>query len=185
MSDPVRVLNGASIVLGAYNSVQLSELYTTLSNVNIKALPTTPITLVPMAGLGLLIVPVDVLLFFKSGSTAYSNIDPNASMGVQYATTNTHIGGIIANSSRIDAVGALTAFLASTGGLMQRLTFPFLDNRGAPQGLGLSGDSIGSDANTNCDLQLYINNQSAGALTGGNAANALMVLTTYRVVSVP
>lgn len=180
-----KIIIADGLQIGSNPLSTLFESSLTLANADIKALPTTPFTLVSAAGNGLVIVPTEALLLFASGSTAYTNINADAYMSMQYGTTAARIGSMIANSSRVDSVNQLSSLLATTGGLMQKLSYPYLNDRGAADSFGLIGDAVGSDSNVNCDLQLMMNNNAAGVLTGGSAFSKLLVIVTYRVVSVP
>lgn len=180
-----RGVNGDTAKIGGLEQIQLYQQTTVLTNAQIKALPSTPFTVVPAAGAGLLLIPDRTLIFFKSGASAYTNLAADCYLTMAYGTTGNEIGSYIGNSSNIDSMPHLQNFTGSTGGLVQFLSFPFQSDAGAPEEWGLVSDEMGSDANANCDLQLLLNNGGAGNLTGGASGNSWVVNVTFRIVSVP
>lgn len=156
-----------------------------ITDAEMKALPTTTKTIVPAQGAGLLIIPHFTLLLFKSGATAYTNLDPNAYLNPQFAATASLQGSYLGTDASLTDIADLPAVLGSTGGVAWRFTYPYQNDRGAPSRWGALSYWFGSDVNANSAMELFAFNGGAGNFTGGNASNQFYAVTEYSVVKVP
>jgi len=149
-----------------------------LANDDIKALPTTPVEIVP-AMPGFYVVPL-VTLLEASFAVGYSNVDTNALLGLGPA--GFPAAGAASNGSlqivnnAIAGVTNLSDFLTNAGISLFVLSAPFVSVVGSivvPQ----VGDSWLGQAWT-----IAMANAAAGALTGGNAGNKLAVTQIWAKV---
>jgi hypothetical protein len=175
--------NFARLFFGSDEAAQLLTKTTTLTDANVKALPTTPIILVAAPGAGRLLIPTLTLLMLKTGASAYTNISLDGVLVTQYHGSD-NVSSALVNDSRV-GLTELTDFLTTTTGAMWPLTCPFQDDRGAPADWGTLAYRLGTNANANLSLDLTISNAALGVLTGGNSGNSLVTVTTYLNVSVP
>lgn len=158
--------------------VHITHTRVVLTNAQIKALPTTPQTLIAAPGAASLLAPVLVNVHTSASFTAYTNIDPDALLYVVFDPSGAGWSNGLANDSVIgftwltDAIGTSTAkwwqYVPAT------LAEPTVDwgNLAYTQG-----------AVTNNALQLLLSNNGAGDLTGGAAGNTLTLDTYYATVA--
>lgn len=150
----------------------------TLTDAQIKALPTTPIQIIAAPGAGLVLVPF-YAWWYVNGSDNYASINALARVGVGYAGTLSCVltqfreaGGEVSN---LLANGASHhAFLPpdikqydSGGGVLRS------------SGIGQFQDEPGV---TNTALEVFAVNPTDGNFTGGNAANSIKVTVLYAVI---
>lgn len=166
----------------------------TLTNAQIKALPTTPFTIVAAPGAGKILWPKNTLLLFNY-TAPYTNI--NGVSGLYASITGLTGSTVVQNDSSLNAVSGrgfydpttgitlLSEFLAPVVDVGMMLTYPFTDSRGAANWDGPLTYVFGSATVANQPLQLQLNNSGSGDLTGGNAANTLMVVTEYTEITIP
>lgn len=157
----------------------------TLTNSQIIALPTTPITLVSAQGSDTLIEPVLATVYCKSSGGAYATINAAGSLGVGWnnAGSITDVLGYVPNDAGITygSTTRLTDLLGSTA-VRRAVLLPLQQTEGTNQ-WGLMSFVVSDPTNlTNKDLVIYIDNSGSGVLTGGNAANTLVVNLWYSVV---
>jgi len=142
---------------------------TTLTDAQIKALPTTAVTIVPLTA-GKIIVPLAVLLQVDHTAAAYTNI--SAGVG-NYISAR--FGGWdsprIPNDNLLTPAGKRTTFLplhlyidAVPPTVIALRTYSYLD-----------GDLEGSALEIRCTNAL-------GNFTGGNAANSMKVTVYYQLI---
>lgn len=157
---------------GGGGSLVLALGSATLTDAQIKALPTTPVTLVAAPGAGKVLVPVHAVLALR-WTGDYSNI--NAAATLTLGTGNNATMAVLSESVN-SAVTLLLANASNTVSLM------------LPEGyVGASTfapifSSPGGDLDTsfiNQPLGLSATNPAAGNFTGGNAANSLKVSVLY------
>lgn len=155
-----------------------------LTNAQILALPTTPVTLLAAAAAGYRNKLIGATLMVNMAGGAYTNVDTDYAAIQVVESTGAFLTGSVLNATGLVGGAALTLtteLLASTPG--QRLfDFPLAalaarlyaaSSYAEIQG-GLAG--IGTPS-----LQLSMDNNSAGVLTGGNAANYARVTVYYAV----
>lgn len=169
---------------GGSGATGLKATEVTLTDADIKALPTTPFEIVPAPGAGKAILPVRMTLFFKSGATAYTNIDPDlAEVAIEFGG---EVSGLMGNDSSLGVpLTMVTAFFGSTGGLLKVFTWPYQDDRGAANQWGILTYEWAYADIENLPLLLSFNNNGAGDLTGGDAANEMVARTLYEEVELP
>lgn len=160
--------------------LSIAQTSVTLTNAQIKALPTTPIVLAAAPPAGFLIQPLLATLFAKTASGAYTNIDAAGSLNV---AADIFALGYVPNDVAITTGSAtrLTDLLGGTGNKTVNLT-PYVDTE-SMDGWGNVGVVGSTPAPT--ALTIAIDNGGSGVLTGGNAANTLTVIVLYVVIPIP
>jgi hypothetical protein len=157
---------------------QLRVTTVTLTDAQVKALPTTPITLVAAPGSGQRIVPllIDLLGSFAGG--AYTNIDTtDAALVAQLGGVD--ISSRVANNST-ESLTDLSSLLGTAAKTQATLV------QWAPTDVALGSVAHAVAAATtliNAALTLTVDNNGAGVLTGGNGANTLKATVFYSVVA--
>ena len=147
--------NFARVVTGRVTTNDLRVESVTLTNAQILAMAATPPTLVAAKGAGTVIEFVSAMLFLNTTAGAYT--ETTANLQVKY-TSDTGV----AVSQAIEATG-----FADT-------TDEMVTNAQA------SIDAIATDAQA-VNQPLVLDNTGAGEWGGGNAANTMKVITTYRI----
>lgn len=155
-----------------------------LTDAQIKALPTTPITIVAAPGSAKVIQPIFVNLFAKTTAGAYTNINAAGSLTMGMATLSNM--SYVPNDAAMTSSGSHTRLTDLLGGANNRRTelMPYFDTEDV-DAYGPVGTVNGSSGGVNEALRISIDNSGSGALTGGNAANSLTVVVLYSVVDVP
>jgi hypothetical protein len=154
------------------------------TDAQIKSWPTgSGITLVGAPGSNKVIVPIWTMFAFKSGGTAYGNVNQNANIsadvgGQDYSTY------IVNNATVSPDITDVNSLMKTVGGdTFARIIYPYQDDRG----YGVNAEGLLSYVGTlssiiNQPLVTHFENHGAGALTGGNASNAWRFITKYSVV---
>lgn len=149
--------------MGTISLSPISYATVTLTDAQVKALPTTGIQIVasPGAGKHLLVVGVSLYLDWTAD---YTNIDPTAVISLNFGTTSNVAGGRL-----IEGEGDVTRMLApgedALGFLVQEYK------------------ALDADQAVNLGLNLKATNGAAGDFTGGNAANTLKVQVWFVTVT--
>lgn len=181
VTDSSAQLNGASLVVG---------FSTTLTDAQIKALPTTPITLVaaPASGFRIKILGGTMRLNNAAGAytninTAYCELRVNVTAGWRLA------GPVLVNDTEwsvaltgmTDVFGNAATYVLDvpTPGLLYPVDAGAQSGNSSGQ-LLLNPFNIPPTADVDAKAALLsINNNGSGNLTGGNAANSLKVTLYY------
>lgn len=151
------------VVLLPDTTVALKSATVTLTDAQIKTLPTAPVQVVAAAGAGKVLFPVQWFMLADFQGGAYGNLDAAVS-GPNLGWSN------VEDAERFpvaDSVNILTT-VANKVGLYQSV-------------FANAWDNITDFENT--DLNLTIDNGATGNLTGGNAANTLRITVYYLEVS--
>ncbi len=142
---------------------------TTLTNAQIKALPTTPVSIVATPGAGKILFPVSVT-YHGNFQTAYTNVNPAASLKVEFSGDTTSLFGP-------------GRFLAQAGTWAHGNIGFF--RRGALDGQANAALAFALAGFDDTALTVAMANASAGNLTGGTANNSLVVETRHIVLDLP
>lgn len=149
----------------------------TLTNAQIKALPTAPFALVPATATlnysgvpATLPVVVCAVAFLDSRAGGYTNLDAGTTVSLAWGSDQSIN---VARASTAGGTDALiqTVFTATT---IRWLSFPITDRD--------AGSNINDGLQDNA-LVLAMNNVGLGALTGGDAANTMQVSFFYSPIS--
>lgn len=138
--------------------VPISSETVTLTDAQIKALPTTIPDVVP-AQAGKILRFLSAHLLWDSRAGAYTNLDNDLYMVFRYSAGDTvseaaFVGGLLETSDKTSS--DVTAKAAGNESLLAGT-----ENRA---------------------LQLHVNNAASGNFTGGNAANTLKVTVLYTII---
>ncbi len=141
----------------------------TLTNAQIKALPTTPVSVIATGGAGTILLPLGVT-YTGHFQTAYTNVDIAAALEIRFAgSSDSELGRghFIAQSGqwKYGSVG-LTEQVALRGQFAADLAFSLLGFDDTALVVGLANAALGN-------------------LTGGHANNTLAVRTQYIVIDNP
>ncbi len=177
------VVNPAEIVEDDGGSSLLKTATVTLTNAQIKALPTTPVVIVPATEvLGYSGFPTTIFLVSKAllrldcSAGIYTNVDNDSNILLCWGSdASTDIG--IAAAIRDDTTSTPSIFPS---------TFDFIggsDPTKAVASFLLSEGFFLTDGLQDNAVALFIHN-TLGNFTGGNAANTLKVTVYYMVVDV-
>lgn len=150
----------------------------TLDDDDIKALPTTPIELVPAPGAGLMLLPQHVTILVNSLGGGYTNIDTDEAVLVVQDGGGEDRTNAIQNVSALgfDQVSNILDSAAQKGAVLTGGTTEIAGDDQTATAFDFSDDE---------PLVLVLNNNAAGNLTGGNAANSMTVSVIYTVVAEP
>lgn len=156
----------------------------TLTNAQIKALPTTPITLISAPASGYWNHVLSASYRLQAGSGAYTNINATYSaLVVQTASDNWLVTPIVNDSGSTPALGRVSTFLGVAADYLvhagEYVEGADSSSGGADWGIP-SAEALTSDFN-GIATELALDNNGSGDLTGGHASNTLKV-TVYYIV---
>lgn len=143
----------------------------TLTNAQIKTLPTTPVEIVAAPGMGKVLFPQSAFLYaYYADPGGYDNV--NASSKIAWSGEPTDLAPAIAET-RSDLL------LQNGQDISTMLPFYFDITGGSPKPQGGFIDPILTGP-----LKILATNATDGNFTGGNADNTLRVTVVYRVIPV-
>lgn len=164
---------------GAVSELTIFKQSVTLTDAQIKALPTTAIELVPAPGADQFIAPI-AAWFFVDWTADYTNLGSTARIGVGYAGTFTSVLAEFDGTGVADllADGASHVAYQSMASRVATVAVP-----STTKGQGQFLDEPGA---VNAALELYAGNTgtATGDFTGGHANNRIIVVVWYGVMDV-
>jgi hypothetical protein len=155
----------------------------TLTDAQFKALPTTPVDIIPAPGAGKAIIPIAGSIKFNI-TGGYTNVGGSVGTGI---TQLDLVGFGVVPTESINTIQNNSQNIRIK---LSLLSFTFQDtDRDVVNGISNPGFSKSSiDLNVNEALKLYCYNYTQnmntdlGNFTGGNAANTLEVTVVYSIV---
>lgn len=180
LAIPLTAANGGT---GLTNGAGIAAATVSLTDANVKALPTTAFQLVGAPGAGFINFLISAQIIARCSGGAYTNINAAGFGYIQYNGGYVY-SNLIGNDATLTPARAyLTALLGNAQKSNTQLV-PFTDAVQTSQ-WGNMAVPFNVTAAENKALELFINNGGSGNLTGGNAANNMTVVTTYVTVAVP
>lgn len=164
------LLAAAYMVAPARAQVVLERATVVLTDAEIKALPSTPVVVVPAAGAGRVIVPIAGAMRMNATFGAYTALATNRHIAVGYPNGNYALNPmhVFPHAAATDKFGPL-AILSDDG-----------------YGSGSSYISVSVFHNTatfdNAPLVVTAQNEDLGDFTGGHPSNTLTVTVWYLLV---
>lgn len=158
-----------------------------LTNADLKALPTTPLTFGPNPGAGFYLSAVRGWFRLNSLAGAYTNVNADAWVNVHTLDWQVDTLSYLLNGNGTGNTRCSDLFAVAVKGTWNIL--PFASGSGA-DGLQFAADwgfgtgLVDRVAAENQPFELYFDNNGAGNLTGGNAANGAEVIVLYKLLAV-
>jgi hypothetical protein len=159
-SGKALVLDADGKIDGVTFAAGLKSATVTLTNAQIKALPTTGITVVAAQGAHLMIQPVTIACLVDTTAGAYTNIDALAALDLEMGAVL--YSGTLPITTPFGSAGITPAII---------------------QTMEASSNSLAGAGLANAALTVNVNNEGDGPLTGGHDSNSLIVTVAYLVVN--
>lgn len=156
--------------------VQLCSAQVTLTDAQIKALPTTGIQIVAAPGAGKIIRPFKTFLDTNTSAGAYTNLADGGFITIE--TGGNGLGQVIGNNAATSN-SELTDLLGVASQRGQDVDQSYQDYQATFDGVYSYSFALSGPTNGALTIRAY--NAAAGNFTGGNAANTLKVTVLYLV----
>ncbi len=180
VSGVLPVANGGTGVSSNLGVIRTSTV--TLTNAQILSLPTVPVTVIPAPGAGLINMPLWYMLKADFSGGAYTNIHASGYASFAWAGIPTLASGYIANDASTTPALTRASTFFGTATNWYHILYPLVfDTDPTTNEWGVFPSIFAVGDIDNELLWLQFNNNGAGNLTGGNAANTLKVVTYYTV----
>ncbi len=181
--DATLTMTGTTLAVASSSVGILHRAIVALTNAQVKALPTTPITLIAAPGSGNRLRPLAVSYSFATGSGAYTNIDAT------YADLHLMLGTDYVGYGPVDDASTIPPLTLVTSVLGTAATRIFDQGMPPQQGTPVAGSAgyvqtiafYNRNQQENAALMIAMDNNGTGNLTGGNAANTLTVTIYYAI----
>lgn len=180
-------VSGAGAIVPSVSGSQIGwerRTKTILTDAQIKALPITPITLVPAPGVDKYNKFKSALVLCNFTAAHYTNVDAASSLAILFSGGNP-ASDYVVNDATTDEALADMDILFKDNNTPKIDLVPFT---WAATPMNLEWGNAASaepTTETNQALQLNVDNGGSGAFTGGNVANSMIVYVYYDVVDVP
>lgn len=155
----------------------------TLTDAQVKALPTTPIQIIPPQGSGKRIRLFGASYRAKIGSGAYTNIDPAAYLVLSAPSEAVWVSGVVPNDISVSFTYLTTLLGTAQYSVADLLPYAHASTPAADWG-PIPQVNIPNINYDNVAVQLILNNNGAGNLTGGNVLNSFVVTAYFSVEAV-
>lgn len=177
----VGIGNYAAVVL---NGTRVSVASVTLTNAQIKALPTTGVQVVAAPGSGKWLRLIGVTYSTDTAAGAYTNVNPTyADIHIDLGG-GTYAGGYVATDPSVTPALATVANMLTYAQQTVVQGLPYAEGYGGYTGVGyVSTPAPLRSAVENKALNVAADNSGSGNFTGGHAANSLKVTIYYAVES--
>lgn len=183
----MNIANLSRLFFGTSEAAQILKKTVTLTNDQIKALPTTAIELVAAPGVGYRIKIISATVRLNTTAGAYTNVNASyATLAVATPATFWLAGAAWINDDTMTfAATSLSDRFGGTASYIADLPVPPMSglSGGASSGVSEWALSEGTTA-VNVDnqpAQLQMDNNGSGDLTAGHASNSLIVFLTYMI----
>jgi hypothetical protein len=156
----------------------------TLTDANVKALPTTPISLIAAPASGTRIVPLMAHLKTAFTAGAYTNINSDSWLGIVINAGGTEVDvlGYVPQDAAITN-GTTTNISSLFAAANSRVTLPMYSRTEGVDSWGPTPGSAAASSNWDAKaLSIKSDNNGSGVYTGGNAANTMLVTVLYLVL---